>query len=294
MPGALKRTGRYRGSDGSFWRKTAPPESDRTRQHAKNFYFHTVDEDISERAVKLDSLIKSIDKNIRIFANPCSERQLDLQKITPYIDIWAPHLYNVCRTKNTGAMNIMKAKGEFFWNYANPVGVGGPKNCSPYKWYRLIPWLTWKNGMKGTGFWVYLRYPNIAWQENNIENIPYFIKNGKPYRRGDKYCWDVVYLSKYAPSDVCKKELIIPSKRWEAWREGMEDYIYLDILSKTIKEAEKKKVHSDTLNEAKRILDKWPDKVIGDLSINWADAAKEETLRTIAKLREDIKNIKAN
>jgi hypothetical protein len=34
MPEASKRTGRYRGSDYSFLRKTAPQEFDRTRQHA--------------------------------------------------------------------------------------------------------------------------------------------------------------------------------------------------------------------------------------------------------------------
>jgi len=34
MPEALKRMGRYRGSDYSFLRKTAPQESDHTRQYA--------------------------------------------------------------------------------------------------------------------------------------------------------------------------------------------------------------------------------------------------------------------
>ena len=47
----------------------------------------------------------------------------------------------------------------------------------------------------------------------------------------------LIYYSKDAPSDITRAEEIIPSRRWEAIREGSEDYEYLYQLQKTINDA---------------------------------------------------------
>ena len=67
--------------------------------------------------------------------------------------------------------------------------------------------------------------------------------SGKGWKNTDmwhesSWLYPVIYTHVGAPKDVSRNEAIIPSKRWEAWREGIEDYTYLFMLRDLIKRSE--------------------------------------------------------
>jgi hypothetical protein len=80
-----------------------------------------------------------------------------------------------------------------------------------------MPWWAFKHGLTGAGFWVYADSGSASWHD---------------YATPMGY-YGVVYGSANAPVDT-HGEKIIPSCRWEAWREGVEDYQYLITLQTRI------------------------------------------------------------
>jgi hypothetical protein len=122
------------------------------------------------------------------------------------------------------------------------------KAKEPYSYYRLLPWRAFGRGQTGAGFWIY-----------------YYGLNFKP----GAVPWDdtlrprgfsgVVY-GKSGNSVSVYGENIIPSRRWEAWREGVEDYQYLFEAQKAIDQ-----ISSENPKQAKQFqksLDKTVDYVL--------------------------------
>ncbi|MFA7183321.1 MAG: sugar-binding protein [Victivallales bacterium] len=237
-----------------------------------DFFLSLIDEDVSKRHLELAKLIKEINPDIKIFVNPGVNYQIKgIENIAPYCDIWMPYIYSLIKDERCKMLiKIMQAKGKFFWSYANPPG-GNAQNQCPYAIYRLVPWRAWKYGMHGSGFWCYSYSPRSTW------TLP---------EKGKAYSYDVVYLSKYAPEDVCRKERIIPSKRWQAWRDGVEDYIYLHKLSEAIKIAKRQGADPKLITQAENALEKWPAAVLaGKQDLSLADIAKKDIIRNILLLR---------
>ena len=71
-------------------------------------------------------------------------------------------------------------------------------------------------GMTGTGFWVY--QDKAGWTEDTLG------------------AHGVVYNGSQNPDKDCYPEMIVPSKRWQQWRQGVEDAVCLS-------------GHKDLLNE---------------------------------------------
>lgn len=174
--------------------------------------------------------------------------------------------------KIVAAVVIRKSvKDEYFWTYTNTLSAGRPKSVSPYEEYRLPVWKAWDLGMRGFGYWVYTH--GTKWQSHKA-------KRKSPG-------WAVVYLAnaKDGPAGITKKELVIPSKRWEATREGVEDYVYLFMLRDAIDKAEKRGVDKKILARAKTILSETPKKVLENKTNHTlADAAKQNILKAIISL----------
>ncbi|MDD5596297.1 MAG: sugar-binding protein [Victivallaceae bacterium] len=233
-----------------------------------DFYFHIFDETTSDELQKTAQLIKQIDPGIKIFLDPCviSFRITDrIKNLLSYIDIWSPYLWRFLERKED--LKIMSGKGKYYWNYANPVGI--PQYFSKY---RLIPWYTYKLGMHGCGYWAYLCYEKRSWDQTKQQS------------------WDMVYLSRYAPADVSRKELLIPSKRWEAWREGVEDYLYLYILEKTIRDAEAKGIALKTVKSARALIAEEVKKATGeDACPELAEKARLKLLGKIVELKNETR-----
>ena len=96
------------------------------------------------------------------------------------------------------------------------------KAKDPYSYFRLMPWRAFKRGQTGAGFWIYyyglsFKPGAVPWDDTLRPRGFSGVVYGKP--------------GSPVPTDG---ENIIPSRRWEAWREGVEDYQYLYEVQKAI------------------------------------------------------------
>jgi len=148
---------------------------------------------------------KQVDPRIQVyydfFQGPVEVGLDDLKRLDPYIDIWQPHrgIVGSERPEDTERMDFLRSTGEPVWTYDTS---GGSHSLSPSGYYRSQGWLAWDRGITGVGFWTYNSTATDQWQEGN----------------------DREYLALYQGREI------IPSKRWEAWRDGIEDYWYLTLL----------------------------------------------------------------
>jgi hypothetical protein len=100
------------------------------------------------------------------------------------------------------------------WLYGGDGTPMPAKSMSPYTHYRLIAWKAFLKGYKGIGFWSYAdsgwgTNPGSAWDDFD----------------GLRPDYTVIYEG--------DGESVISSRRWEAWRMGIEDYELLVMYAKT-------------------------------------------------------------
>ncbi|OUS12713.1 hypothetical protein A9Q89_04745 [Gammaproteobacteria bacterium 53_120_T64] len=173
------------------------------------FSFYPVDEPSNPMEIKLlldtSRLIKEINPEIEVFTTMGHLGAVDVIKAGNMIDI-----YQVLISK-LGSPNsfAVKAVGKQLWTYA---AEGGGKSAAPHSYYRLQAWQAFQGGAAGIGFWAYADTGGLGTAWNDFDG-----------RRPD---YSVIY-------DADNGE-ILSSKRWEAWREGVEDYELLVLASKKI------------------------------------------------------------
>ena len=171
-------------------------------------------------------LAKEADTDIRVYANPVGGATMeDLQRMTPYVDIWAPHRFAYMLGAGGDKLEYIKSLGTTLWTYECEANV---KHQSPLAYYRAYAWHAWQHGMTGIGFWTYCTSSDDPWHE--------------PARGSNDY--QLVY-----PGDG-----IVTSKRWEAVRDGITDYTMLDALRNAVRDAEARGLHDDVA-AAHRLLD---------------------------------------
>ena len=184
---------------------------------------HPFDESLCDEYYELARLVKSIDPKIRLYANSFGKGPKQFMRFRELIDIWCLQESHCERYPKW--LQIIKGFGRKVWTYEC---LGPAKAKDPYSYYRLMPWRAFKRGQTGAGFWVYhdgLNYKNLAvpWDDTL-----------KP--RG---YYGVVYGAQTSPLGKLT-ENIVSSRRWEAWREGVEDYQYLYELRQAINKTKAK------------------------------------------------------
>jgi hypothetical protein len=231
------------------------------------------DERLDKPVYNMAKLIKEIDPRIRICVNATGTR-FQAEAIAPYVDIWCPDLYDYLSpatpyTEKNQNPKLLPKGDQFFWTYANPPG-GHAQEASPYIVYRLALWKAFEAGMSGFGYWVYSY--KTHWNSLN---------------HADGENWAVVYLAnaKDAPAGLSRKELVVPSKRWEATREGVEEYAYLRMLRDALARSQGS-VAPGLLSQAAGVLADGPKTVLASpTDPGLADAAKEEVLKVLSGLK---------
>ncbi len=236
----------------------------------EKFALHPYDEVLDVRVYNMAKLIKEIDPKILIVVNSTASPE-EMKNISPYTDIFMPHLYGFLnRPKETreSAVKLLSKSQKFYWNYANPVPPF-PQMVSPYSIYRLAVWQAWSEGMGGHGNWIYS-----------------YKTHWNAYKHVDGENWAMVYFANAddAPPGLSQKELVVTGKRWEATREGIEDYVYLFLLKDAISKTDSK-VSPESLAQAKKILAGSVQTVLEDLkNTTLADKAKEDILKALSKI----------
>lgn len=158
--------------------------------------------------------IKAADPRIRNYTDPIvvMSRE-DLRRAAPYVDIWCPEQDSFYRVWGPTPdmypeerLAIMRADSPEVWTYECFPRV---KRISPLGYYRHQAWLAWQMGLNGLGFWTYCTSPDDPWTPTKDEYL-------------------LVYPGRDGP---------IPSKRWEACRDGVEDYEALWLARRAVEDA---------------------------------------------------------
>ncbi|MFH2068197.1 MAG: hypothetical protein ABII89_01870 [Candidatus Omnitrophota bacterium] len=211
-----------------------------------NFAFYPCDEpnteDLKKFFMESAAQIKETDPKINIFVtmNFRDWSFEDLNKSLPYADIYCfcPFWQRIADLKKIA---LLKNANKITIAYNSPCAN---KWESPTVGFRVIFWQAWSWGLDGYGTWRYYnKTGDSVWDDFDGT-------------RGDEA---FVYDGKNAPFRTAEE--IIPSKRWEAYREGIEDWEYLHMLKAVIAESEKKGISKSTVEKAREALKEEVDKL---------------------------------
>lgn len=235
------------------------------------------DESLRPAVAAMAKLVKETDPKLRFYINAIGQTEDEVRAVAPYADLWAPYLYDYLglppydrpAALRKLATSLLRHDAPSFWTYTNPLS-NQPKLAPPYRDYRLAPWRAWTLGMGGCGYWIYSY--KTHWNSFQHEDGPN---------------WAVVYLAqaKDAPPGLSPRELVVPGKRWEASREGVEDYCYLYLLRQAVAAAEQRGAPAAALAEARKLLADLPGTVLqDDTNAALADRAKAQMMAMITRL----------
>jgi hypothetical protein len=171
-----------------------------------NFAFYLQDEpglmgdDANYRSwVELVKRVKQIEPRFQVYANPAGgARAAVLKPVEHLVDVWQPDMHLV--RDEPRELGLLFSKAKHYWHYEAPADQ---RNLDPLGFYRAKPWVAFQMGMTGGGYWVY-HYSNM-WQPDA--------------KRATEY--GVVYMTDSGP---------VTTKRWEASRDGAEDFELLWML----------------------------------------------------------------
>jgi hypothetical protein len=182
------------------------------------FIFYPLDETIDEQFVEIARMVREIDPRIRIFADPLArDSDAGLRTALPLVDVWCPNLDAYERRQ--AQLQMIRDTGATIWSY-----TVGRRESDAYAKYRLHHWRAWQDGATGAGFWAYAQGGD--WQDEDLWDD--FSGRGSDY--------GVIYTLTGAPEDISRAEAIIPGKRWEAWREGVEDWYWLHVFDRAVRD----------------------------------------------------------
>ena len=196
-------------------------------------------EGLVDRYIEYGKLAREADPKILMYTDPVNtdnERHItpeELKRMAAYVDIWCPNRGGFLLEERSGLFNnkgaemlaFMKSTGGAVWTYECSDHA---KRQSPLGYYRAQAWLAWHHGLTGIGFWSYCTSADDPWY--------------RPAKSND-------YLLVYQGDGV------VASKRWEAIRDGIEDYGMLAQLREAAGKAEARGGAEQTVRQARRLLD---------------------------------------
>jgi len=156
-------------------------------------------------------LIKSIDPNIKI---TCNSAAIIEDKATSFrfyraFDYVFGKLSDIERYPHLADWVKQGGKPPSFWIYKCSSMLGRFKNF--YDYYRVYGWKNYKYGNVGTGLWTYCAQSASPWGKSKMG------------QRAKHYC--LVFKHK-------DKNDVVHSRRYEFYRQGIDDYRYLITLKK--------------------------------------------------------------
>ena len=194
------------------------------------FALYPVDEiglrpDLVERYLRYARLAREADPNILLYTDPTTGVSDDeFEEVAPYVDIWCPNGSGYLFERNGHKLAFMKSTGKSVWTYEC---YGHAKHLGPLGYYRGQAWRAWRHGLTGIGFWSYCTSADDPWY-----SAP----------SGDEY------LLIYQGNGV------VPSKRWEAIRDGIEDYSMFAVLREAARTAATAGRVPEAVREAEELL----------------------------------------
>lgn len=216
------------------------------------------------KVVKAGAFLREIDPNIRTIMNPSLDTTLDdMKQMAPYVDLWIPlteHIQKASCPNAQAELDFLKSTGKPIWTYTCNVNM---PTLSAIGYYRLKPWRTWDLGLSGCALWAYNSWRGDSWDDFD-----------GPKDQSDN---GMVYSGDYGP---------IPTRRWEAFREGLDDYLTLHLLNASIAKGKTQRIEMNMLLTAQDTLNKIVPEVLEGAEKNPAliDEAREKITRNILDL----------
>ncbi len=224
----------------------------------ENFAFYPVDEPGLEHGknvakfMKWAKLVRDIDPNIRIYANPVAQITMEqLREMEPYVDIWTPMQTNIFPKEKLDFIHSTKT---IWWNYDPSDNA---KHLSPLAYYRGQAWMSWHFGHTGIGFWTYSQGGNYWYQPD------------------PGFDYAMIYEGKG----------VVTSKRWEAVRDGVEDFSLLNALKESADAADKVGDQEELVKKSRNVLEKKSAAITEFMSNNKPGKAGQDVARIIADSR---------
>ncbi|MBN2310025.1 MAG: DUF4091 domain-containing protein [Candidatus Hydrogenedentes bacterium] len=159
-----------------------------------DWVLHIFDETLNDKFLGCAKGVKEADARVRIFSDSMGDPER-LAEFAPVLDYWCPVHHDLHRP----GFDFMRGTGLPIWTYE----CGSGKGVTPTK-NRALVWKAWKYRLDGVSYWTYSS--GMSW--NDMDGI--------------EPDWAKIYPDAYGGP--------IPSKRWEGWREGLEDYLLLTVL----------------------------------------------------------------
>ncbi len=176
-----------------------------------DFALYPVDEPwlTGEKSVKelltCARLAKEADPRVQVYCNPAgAPTPENSAEAVPLVDIWCPQIDLLKQDKRLLA--FYKSTDAEVWSYEAP---GYAKLLKPLGLYRMEPWLAFRYGLSGCGSWTY-NYGNLWFASPSGAFVGSY---GLVYEDGRS---------------------LVPSRRWEAYRDGVEDSNLLTLLQSEI------------------------------------------------------------
>ena len=194
------------------------------------FAFYPVDEPglsngLVDLFINLAKPIREVDPEALIYTDPVGRATMEeLKRMTPYVDIWCPNRSGYLLKEGQDKLAYIKSTGKSVWTYEC---MGNAKHQSPLGYYRAQAWLVSHYGLAGMGFWSYCTSSADPWFTPEGTNDYLLIYQGKG---------------------------VVSSKRWEAIRDGIEDYGILNELKNAVARS-KDSSSLPFVNEARRLLE---------------------------------------
>ena len=160
------------------------------------------EEALISRSIPLAEIIKSIDPAIKLTCNSSTiikDPEMSARFLQAF-DIFQPH-FHAAETKSD-LLPWLRSSGKQLWTYK----CEGWSQRDLYDYYRVYGWQLQPYGISGTGIWTYCAQGTGPW--------------GKTQRMQD---YVLVFKHK-------EQEQVIHSRRYEFYREGVDDYRYLKTL----------------------------------------------------------------
>ncbi len=197
-----------------------------------------LNEGLVERYLFYAKLTREADPQVQMYTDPVKRiTKEELTEMLPYVDIWCPNRIGFLLDVGADKLAIMKSSNVQYWNYECE---GNAKHQSPLGYYRGQSWLAWHHDLTGIGFWSYC----------TSRADPWF----KPHDTQD-------YLMTYQGDGV------VSSKRWEAVRDGIEDYSMLTVLRDVLKQAKAEGADQDLVDHAESLLESRASSIAGFCSM---------------------------
>jgi len=201
----------------------------------RHFALYPIDEPggygwlLVNKLVEFGKVVRACNPKVMLYVDGGGEEPM-FQAMAPVMDIWTPSIYQLA--EDSPEMKIMRSNGQMLWSYNCGYGFSRPvgpnlKNINIIAEYRTAALFALRHGATGIGYWCY-----NAGGENPWERI--------------KYEYNIVYPGRSKP---------VTSRRWEAVREGIEDFRILLALKHRLEETGDRAINGDLQSKIKHLLE---------------------------------------